>query len=268
MSQKKKIAVIGCGTLGSIFLNLSEQFLSDQYEITGILTRTGEPKNEFSPRYHFYRTIDELVVDAPDYAVEFASAQAVTQYGKYILEKGIHLVLVSIGALADSEVYQALKVAAQTSGAKLYVSPGAIGGFDIMRTMTLCGNAKLTVINQKSPEGLAGAPALLGKELSKTQKQLIFRGNASEAIRQFPKNVNVAVAASIAASDVERAVVEVWSIPGLPENTHRICVETELGRAEMEFASKPDRENPRSSVITAWSTVALLNNLASPVQFF
>lgn len=268
MSQKKKIAVIGCGTLGSIFLNLSEQFLADQYEVAGILTRTGEPKKELAENYHFYRTIDELIADAPDYAVEFASAQAVVQYGKRILEKGIHLVLVSIGALADTNVYQTLSKVAQESGAKLYVSPGAIGGFDIMRTMALCGNAKLTVINQKSPEGLAGAPALQEKELSRTQKQLIFRGNASEAIRQFPKNVNVAVAASIAASDVERAIVEVWSIPGLPENTHRICVETELGRAEMEFASKPDRKNPRSSVITAWSTVALFANLASPVQFF
>ena len=56
------------------------------------------------------------------------------------------------------------------------------------------------------------------------------------------------------------------SIPVLlkyaPELVNALC------RPVLEFASMPDPQNPRSSVIAAWSAAALLANLASPLQFF
>ena len=148
------------------------------------------------------------------------------------------------------------------------MASGAIGGFDVMRTLALEEGAKVTIVNRKAPESLAGAPFLEGKTLSDTEETLVFGGNAHEAIQAFPKNVNVAVAAATAVEGPKKARVEVWSVPGLACNTHVIHVENSLAQANMEFASAPDPKNPRSSVIAAWSVAALLANLASPLQFF
>ena len=92
--------------------------------------------------------------------------------------------------------------------------------------------------------------------------------NAKKAIEGFPKNVNVAVASAIASVGTEDMQVEITSCPGEKNNIHRITTENNLGKAVIEITSKPDPENPRSSIITAWSIVALLENLAGYIQFF
>lgn len=49
---------------------------------------------------------------------------------------------------------------------------------------------------------------------------------------------------------------------------HQICLQNEQAEIHMTFSSKPDPDNPKSSSITAWSVLALLKQLASPIRFF
>ncbi len=58
------------------------------------------------------------------------------------------------------------------------------------------------------------------------------------------------------------------SVPGLAENRHRIAVRNATVRADIDIASKPDPENPRSSTMAAWSAVALLRSLAAPIVYY
>ena len=58
------------------------------------------------------------------------------------------------------------------------------------------------------------------------------------------------------------------SCPGKQDNLHRITVENDGVRAVIEVTSRPNPDNPRSSIMTAWSVVALLRNLSGPIQFF
>ncbi|WFA08123.1 aspartate dehydrogenase [Tissierella sp. Yu-01] len=268
--QKKRISLIGCGTLGKIFLEVFEKHINKEYEIDGILIRTTEHIREFAKdhNYFLYDSIESLLERKPDYVVEFASANAVRKYGKQILGAGVSLVVVSVGALADEELYNMLKREAKVSNAKLYIPSGAIGGFDLMRTIALGQDAKVKITNLKAPASLKGAPYLKGRTLSLESEEIIFKGNAKEAIQGFPKNVNVAVAASLAVSNMEDAEVEIHSVPGQPSNTHRIEAENSFAKTKIEISSIPDPVNPKSSVITAWSVVALLKNLIDPIQFF
>lgn len=266
--MQKKIGILGCGALSRTFLKIQEKYLKEEYSVLGIYTRSPQKAEDLKERYPLYDSMEALLEAGPDMIVEFAGVEALKEYGPSILLKGVSLVAASIGALADAAFYEKMENAAKASGAKLYLTSGAIGGFDIMRTMAMDGTATVKIINSKSPAGLNGAPKLQGRALSETKEELVFEGNALEAIEGFPKNVNVAVAASLAASDVLHSQVEIRSIPGLKENSHRILVENSLGKADLTITSKPDPENPKSSTITAWSTAALLQNLASPVQFF
>lgn len=78
----------------------------------------------------------------------------------------------------------------------------------------------------------------------------------------------MAVAAALASDTLDKATVKITSDPQSEENIHHIVLKNNLMRAELTVAGKPDPANPKSSTSTAWSVVALLKNLASPVQFF
>ena len=179
-------------------------------------------------------------------------------------------------------LFSAVSEAAEQGGSVLHIASGAIGGFDLMRTLAFRERQlarrgqkafpgqelEARVDNFKAPASLNGAPFLGGKELPADRRVEVFAGTAAEAIAGFPKNVNVAVAAASASAGMGRTRVTITSDPALVENTHRIHVQGFGVRADMEFASLPDPENPRSSTMTAWSVLALLDELASPVRYF
>lgn len=263
--MKKKIALIGYGALGRIFLNVFEEKLTEWYELSGVYT---VPAPDAQESYHFYGDLDELLADKPDMVVEFAGVGAVRAYAEKILNSGVSLVIASIGSLADDELYARLTKAAAENGCRLHLPSGAIGGFDLLRTMALAGVRSVSIESCKAPASLNGAPYLTGRLLSETDEELVFEGSARDAIAAFPKNVNVAVATAVAAADADSTRVSIRSVPGMKKNTHTIRAASAYTEVCLEISSIPDPANPKSSTTTAWSVAALLKNLASPVQFF
>lgn len=267
--MKKKLAIIGCGALGRILAVNVTKLLKKEYGITGVydLNQDNAGKLAADVQTKAYANIEELYADKPDYTVEIAGIPAAKAYGEEILRNVSDLIVVSVGSLADEEFKQKLYAAAEDSGHKLYVVNGAIGGFDLMQVFALMGDSKVSIESTKAPRSLNGAPYLNGRELSETEEELVFCGNVKDAIAGFPKNVNVAVATSLA-SDNPDTEVRIKSIPGRKENTHAITLKGENMKAEIKVTSTPDPLNPKSSVSAAWSVVALLKNLASPVFFY
>lgn len=267
--MKKKIGIVGYGALCKIFLELFEIHLKEDYELGGILIKNSEKRLEIAKEnFTPYENLGHMLKDNLDYVIEFASASAVREYGAEILKSGINLVVVSVGALEDEKLYNELEKASKEGKSNVHLASGAIGGFDLMRTFALDPNANASIKTFKSPESLEGAPHLEGVLLSQKEEQSVFKGNGRDAIKGFPKNVNVAVATSLAVSGVEKTEVEIFSVPGLEENTHEISLENSVAKANIKITSKKDLKNPKSSVITAWSVVALLKNLSSPIKFF
>ena len=74
----------------------------------------------------------------------------------------------------------------------------------------------------------------------------------------FPANVNVAAALSLAGIGPERTRLEIWADPQVTRNTHRIVVEADAARFEMQIENVPTEENPRTGRITALSVIAAL----------
>jgi len=266
----KRVALIGFGALGRIVAGAWEEYLGASYELTGIYEKfRQESRMEIVELgYRAYPSIEELLSDRPDYVIELAGVEAVREYGQMVLACGSNLIAASIGALADDELRIRLEQIARESRVKIYLPSGAIGGFDVFQTIALMGGATGRIDTYKAPEGLNGAPHLQGRLLSDLEEEVVFEGNAREAIKGFPKNVNVAVSSGLASVGLDEMEVAIHSQPGLNANTHRITVENETVKATLEVASKPDKTNPKSSVVTAWSVIALLKNLDSTIQMF
>ena len=267
--MKKKLAVIGCGALGRIMCTNVKKLLGDHYEIVGLFDLNKEAGMALASDIGsvFVDKIEDLYAKKPDIMVEIAGVPAAKAYGEYILRNVSDLIVVSVGSLADDDFKAKLYKAAEETGHRLYIPSGAVGGFDLMQIFALMGAKKVSIESTKAPRSLNGAPYLEGRELSETEEELVFAGNVKDAIKGFPKNVNVAVATALA-SDFENTEVRIRSVPGKKENSHAITLEGENMKAEVVITSTPDSVNPKSSVSAAWSVVALLKNLASPVMFY
>lgn len=266
----KTVAVIGAGALARIFCIQTQKLLADDYKIVAVMARHQEHADALAQeiKADSCTSLDDLLSSFPDIVVEFAGREAVKQYAIPVLEHGSDLVIASIGALADDKFRRNLEKTAQDNHKKVYLPNGAIGALDLMQTFALMGEAEVTIGNTKAPKSLEGAPYLEGKTLSLEEKEVIFKGSVTDAINGFPKNVNVAVAASLASDSLKNATVQITSDPDASENIHHIVLKNQLMRAELTVAGKPDPANPKSSTSAAWSIVALLKNLASPIAFF
>ena len=89
---------------------------------------------------------------------------------------------------------------------------------------------------------------------------VVFEGGVQEAIKGFPKNINVGVITALA-SENPHTKVKIVSDPEVHSNTHKIIYRSALADAVMEFSGKPDPANPKSSTTAALSAAACLKNL-------
>jgi aspartate dehydrogenase len=157
---------------------------------------------------------------------------------------------------------------AKETGARLVLPTGALIGLDAVRAAAEGEIASVTLETRKPPRGLAGAPYLVDNDISvehlNTAKK-VFEGNAREAAKGFPANVNVAAALSLAGIGPDRTSVQIWADPEVTRNTHTIRVEADSARFTMTIENIPTEENPKTGKITALSVIATLRRLTAPL---
>ena len=141
--MKTKFGIVGCGFLGNIVADAWKKGLLEDYELVGVTSRTfaSAEKTAASVGCAACADVDALLALEPEYIVEAASVEAVRAMAVPVLRRGVNLVVLSIGAFADLAFYEEVKQAAREGGAKVHLASGAIGGFDVLQTVTLMAEA-------------------------------------------------------------------------------------------------------------------------------
>lgn len=265
--KKKKLILMGCGSLSSIIANHIQEEMSDHYEILGVIGRDQKIALQFAEGLGAknYESLDLALKENPDYIIEAASPNVVKEVGIKILEAGVNLIPLSVGAFADEDFYNKARQAALENNSRVHIPAGAVGGFDVLSAAMLMGGGDVEIKTQKSPESLNGAPYLKGRKLPEDKTETVFKGTAKEAIKEFPKNINVAVATALATSGVDNTKVTIESIPGRSGNRHQIKLEGEEIKVGIDIESILSADNPKSSSLAAYSVIALLKNLVEPI---
>lgn len=262
----KKLALVGCGKLSNIVVDALLNGLLPDYSMIGAYSRTSEKVQNLVTKFQAddqhvcapCQTLDELIALKPDYIIEMASPQAMKELALPALQAGISIVTLSIGALSDPKFYQKVEETAYQNSARVHLVPGAIGGFDVMRTAALMGKCTASFQTRKGPNSLKGT-SVYTQELQ-TQTQQVFEGNAIDAIELFPTRVNVAVAASLASVGPEKVDVSIESVPNYVGDDHRIEIKNDQLQAVIDVYSK-------TSDIAGWSVVNTLRNMSSAIVF-
>lgn len=249
----RRVGLIGCGSIGgeivkAIASGVVKAELVGLFDIYPERCRSLLESTGISAR--IVEGLEELLELKPDLVVEAASQEAVRRYATRILEAGVDLVVMSVGALLDPKLAEALREASARGGARVYAPTGAIAALDAIRAAKLSGIKRILLRTVKNPKSL-------GVEAS--SRRILFRGPASEAVKRFPFNVNVAAALTLA-SGVE-VEVEVVADPSVGRNTHIIIVESNASRIEVKVENVPSPSNPKTSWLAALSAVELLRRL-------
>jgi aspartate dehydrogenase len=200
-----------------------------------------------------------------DVVVECAPAALLRELAEPALRHGCTVIVLSCGALLDN--LDLVDLACRCSG-RILVPTGALLGLDAVVAAAEAGIVSVTMVTRKPPRGLLGAPYLEASGIGITgldAPKRVFSGNAREAARGFPANVNVAAALALAGIGPDRTTVEIWADPTVTRNIHRIEVEAEAARLSMQIENVPSVENPRTGRLTPLSVIAALKKLTSPL---
>ena len=85
--------------------------------------------------------------------------------------------------MADTSFYEKVKETAKANDTRVYLVSGAIGGFDVLRTTSLMGNATARFFNEKGPDALKGTSVY--KEEAATGKNALSFRNAIRGYKCF-----------------------------------------------------------------------------------
>ena len=149
----QSIAIIGCGAIGeAVGAYLAN---SDNVEIGVAIVNPGREaraREIYGKNTEVAHAIGNVGTTI-DVAVDCAGHPALRQHGEAILARGIDLITVSSGALADTELLTQLQAASRAGGAQLRVVAGAIGALDTLAAARVGKLTHVTYRGRKPPQG-------------------------------------------------------------------------------------------------------------------
>ncbi|MDO5811334.1 aspartate dehydrogenase [uncultured Methanobrevibacter sp.] len=244
-----KVGIIGCGAIANI-----------------ITTSIVQEENNIDIAYFFDKDIeraenlaslaggvavldfDDMLNDV-DLILECAAPVSVKEYAPKVLGHGIDMIVMSIGALMDFDFYHELESLAKDNGAKIHLPSGAIVGLDGIKAVAKFGLKEVSLVTRKSPKSL-------GKNID--TEEVLFEGKASDAVKEFPLNINVAATISIACQrDID---VKIIVDPKVDRNVHEITAKGDFGEFKTTTMNYPCAANPKTSMLAALSAIRLLKS--------
>ncbi len=262
----QSIAMIGSGAIGEAVAGFLRRH--EDVEVAVAIVEPGmesRARDIFGTGVEITNNIDDVSTRI-DLAVDCAGHPALRQHGEAILSRGIDLISVSSGALADADLYNRLAAAALSGGTQLQVVSGAIGALDALSAASNGELNQVTYRGRKPPQGWRGSPAESKLDLNAlTAATVHFSGSARDAALEYPKNANVAASVALAGIGFDDTRVELIADPGAERNVHEIVAEGDFGRFEFRIEGNSLPDNPRSSAITAMSVVSAIRNRTSAI---
>lgn len=258
-----KVGVLGSGRLGSLIAGALRDGKVPGCQLVGVMGRKMERAAHLAAECDCEAcgNAEQMLALKPDYLMEAATAQALKDNIEEFLVSGCSVICLSVGAFADQVFYDRAARAAQEHHAKVYLAPGVIGGFDIASTLAAMGELRGTLIKFKYPNDSGLCPPGL-MELPDA-----FEGSAREGFQLSPAHLNIAVAAALACGSLDKTRMRV--VPILEKNSPSFGfdLEGEFASATLRIRQGGFGGNPQGPALAAWSAVALLRRLTSPITF-
>lgn len=252
------ILLVGCGAIGTEIARAAQRMPEvGRIALFDVRRDAAEAlARQVHEKAYVVPTVEEGIREAT-LVIEAASAEAVRTAGVQALDAGRDLMLLSVTALADAALLQQLTSLATRRGRRIYVPSGAIAAIDALKAARVAGLESVTLTTTKPPRAL-GLNGL-------SQPKVVYEGSAEEAMRLFPKNVNIAASLALAGLGPHQTVVRIIADPRATTNVHELLVKGDFGTLSLKVENEPS-ENPATSRLASLSAIALLHQIASPLK--
>lgn len=253
-----RVALIGHGAIGRV---IARELLAlgpaSGLALVGVLCRHAEEGAGLPVPVCTDRRA--LLALEPELVVEAAGHEVVREHGPACLAAGADLLVVSVGALAEASLLEALEAAAQRHGRQVLLPSGALAGLDWLQSARLAGLERVCYRSRKPPQAWQGTPAEQALDLARVSEPAVFfRGSAREAATLYPKNANVAATLALCTLGLDRTQVELIADPGAGGNVHEIEAQGGIGRLQLQVQNQPAPDNPKTSLVTPYSALRTL----------
>ena len=264
-----KVGIIGCGAIGSEIAAACAGTLNDKVSLAALYDIDGKKAKALSSRLLkeniTVSSLDDLFEKA-DLVIESASAAAAREVLKKALECSKSAMIMSTGGLIDSKTFLE---EARKKNINVYFPSGAVCGIDGLKAAGISGIKKVTLTTRKPPKGLAGAPYLIEKSIDLSSvrgEEVVFEGSALEAVKGFPKNINVSSVLSLAGIGPDKTAVRIVTSPAYSTNTHEVEITGDFGRITARTENVPSEKNPKTSKLAILSAIATLRGIVESVR--
>lgn len=239
-----EIGIIGCGAIGTLIAKAVESHI---IKCDRLILYDYNPERAKSLKESLVfpasvvKSLNELIKSKPTVILEAASQQAAKDLIEKTSAKSIEIVIMSVGALLELH----------TESNKIHIPSGAIGGLDAIASASLAGIDEVILTSRKNPAVL---------DMDNQEEKLVYEGAAEEAVRRFPREMNVAATLALHVKP-KQVHVKVISDPRADRNIHEIMVKWKYGEMLFKFHNDPHPMNPKTSALAAWSAISLLKSI-------
>ncbi|ADZ08671.1 L-aspartate dehydrogenase [Methanobacterium lacus] len=245
-----KVGILGCGAIANIITNFAVEGKLG-VDLNFFYDRDMERAENLASQVDGTVALDiNSMLENVDLVIEAAAPQAVSETVPLVLEHGVDVIIMSIGALMDTELRKTLENLAAKNNAKIYAPSGAIVGLDGIKAASIGKIQSATLVTRKPPRSLG---------VSAEEETILYEGKAGDAVRKFPMNINVAAALSLACG--KEVDVKIIADPSVDRNMHEVQVIGDFGEIKTITQNVRCSMNPKTSVMAAYSAIKLLNSL-------
>ena len=256
---KFKVALIGCGNIGAdICIALQKGNISA--EIVALHDIDENKAQVLNRTFHLNAKFCDLetAVSLADFAIECASSSAVENVVRACIKHRKDCLIMSLsGLLYNLDLIKEAK----KNYIRIKIPSGAVCGLDGIRSAMEAGLHRVILTTRKPPQALMGAPYIIENKIDLSdikEPTTLFEGNAFEAAKAFPANINVACALSLYGVGPKDTAVRIIADPTITENIHEVYAEGAFGKLQTTTTNLPSPRNIKSSYLASLSAIAEL----------
>jgi aspartate dehydrogenase len=267
-TEIKKLGIIGCGNIGNEIAEAVDKgnihvlfyacFDKDKSKYDAMTAKFKNIKPEFMQ-------VDDLIKSC-DLVVECAHKDAVKDIFKTAIKYNRDIMFLSAGGVIENTD---LVEEARKKNINIYVPSGAVVGLDGLDAAKYHGLRKVTLITRKPPKAFKGVQSLIDRGINVDEiktETVVYDGNAKDAVKEFPQNINVAATLSLAGVGPEKTHVKIIVDPFITNNIHEVVVEGDFGRFRAITENLPSPNNPKTSYLTSLSAITTIKKIVEPIH--
>jgi len=259
--RKTKIGIVGCGAIGSRVAKSIRSELKETCYVAALFDIDKIKAQETAKRLSLKGVVKSSLKDlvrSCDFVVEAVSAKSILDIVKTALSSKKSILVLSVGKILGTP--DLLKLAKKNNCVILFPS-GAISAIDAIKAASLERITHITLTTRKPPSSLAQTDYLTKKGIRLNRikgETVIFDGGVKDAVKYFPKNINVAATLALASGALRKIRIRIVTSPKFKSNSHEIEVIGASGRITSKTENVPCKDNPKTSYLAVLSAIQTL----------